>query len=189
MSGTAPPIEDHDVQILASLSPGLKDEYVRPEEDAWAGSPFAWILTRPSRQRGKIGEQLLAGWCAARDLNVLRSPNSDADRIIEGVRVEIKCSTRWKSGSYTFQQIRDQEYDYLICLGICPFDAHAWILRKDEIPFDKLKNQHGGGRGRDTWWMSFRPDNPPEYLRNQSGRLAWVHQRLSSLREADLQTA
>ncbi|TSC78798.1 MAG: hypothetical protein G01um101425_957 [Candidatus Peregrinibacteria bacterium Gr01-1014_25] len=173
---------DPDVQILASLSLGLKGEYIRPREDPWAGSPFAWILTRPSRQRGKIGEQLLAGWCAARDLNVLRSGNSDADRVIEGKRVEIKFSTLWQSGSYTFQQIRDQDYDYLICLGICPLDAHAWIFAKRAIPFGKLKHQHGGSRGRDTWWLTFKPDQPPVWLRKGGGRLADVHKILARFR-------
>lgn len=177
-------IVDHDVQMLAGISLGLKEEYLDPGEDIWAGSPFAWILSRrSSRQRGKIGEQLLAGWCAARNLNVLRSANSDADRIIEGKRVEIKFSTLWKNGTYCFQQIRDQQYDYLICLGLSPFDAHAWIMRKDQIPFPRLKHQHGGSRGRDTWWLKFRPENPPPWLRKFGGRLSDVFAALGRLRK------
>lgn len=174
-------INDKDVQILAGLSLGLRDEYIKPGKDDWAGSPFAWILTRPSRQRGKIGEQLIAGWCASRNLNVLRSPDSDADRIIEGRRVEIKFSTLWKSGSYTFQQIRDQYYEILICLGISPFDAHAWIFKKEKIPFDQLHHQHGGARGRDTWWLTFKPDRPPRWMKKQSGRLSEVYRVLAKI--------
>lgn len=175
-------IKDRDVKILASLSLGLKDEYVNPEKDVWADSPFAWILSRPSRQRGKIGEQLLAGWCASRDLNVIRSENSDSDRIIEGQRVEIKMSTLWGVGCYKFQQIRNQKYDYLICLGISPFNAHAWIMKKSEIPFSKLPHQHGGSKGKDTWWLSFNPGDPPGWLRKFGGRLSHVRKVLSSLR-------
>lgn len=174
-------IRDRDVQILAGLSIGLKNEYVSSGAQVWNGSPFEWILSRPSRQRGKIGEQLIAGWCAARDLNVLRSPDSDADRVIEGKRVEIKFSTLWNSGSYTFQQIRDQNYDYLICLGISPFDAHAWIFKKSGIPFSKLRHQHGGSRGRDTWWLIFRPQHPPIWMRKQSGKLREVYRMLRGL--------
>lgn len=149
----------------------------------WCNSPFAWLLGKPRRQREKLGKQLLAGWCAARDLNVLRSTDSDADRIIEGKRVEIKFSTLWESGSFTFQQIRDQKYDVLICLGICPFDAYAWILKKDEIPFSKLKHQHGGVKGRDTWWLTFKPALPPAWLTaSQDGRLSTVYKRLAALR-------
>src|SRR5688572_19211336 len=92
---------DKDIQVLAGLSAGLQKEYLA-RGNAWVGSPFEWILERASRQKGKIGEQLISGWCAARELNVVRSPDSDADRIIEGHRVEIKFSTQWGNGLYTF---------------------------------------------------------------------------------------
>lgn len=97
-------IRDPEVQLLASIAHGLYGEYTDVETDPWRESPFGWIKARPSRQRGKIGEQLLAGWCAARDLDVTKSPDSHADRIIEGKRVEIKFSTEWRSGVYKFQQ-------------------------------------------------------------------------------------
>lgn len=180
---TPHPISDDDAQILAGLAAGLQVEYESTDQDTWAGSPFAWISHRSSRQKGKIGEQLLAGWCAARELNVVRSPDHEADRIIEGHRVEIKCSMRWRNGSYTFQQIRDQDYEYLVCLGLSPFDAHAWIFRKAELPFRLLKHQHGGRAGRDTWWLSFPSDRPPEWIaRVQTGRLAHVYRVLAKLR-------
>ncbi|MDA8399734.1 MAG: hypothetical protein M0008_06755 [Actinomycetota bacterium] len=47
--------------------------------------------------------------------------------------MEIKVSTLWQSGVYKFQQIRDQEYDYLLYLGVPPFDAHAWLLPKSVL--------------------------------------------------------
>ena len=170
--------------MLAAISESLKREYVEQEESQWKDSPFAWILARrSSRQRGKIGEQLIAGWCAARDLNVLRSTNSDADRIIEGQRVEIKFSSLWSNGQYLFQQIRDQEYDYLLCLGISPFSSHAWIMKKSEIPFDRLKHQHGGSRGRDTWWLTVKPMVPPEWLGQFGGTLGDVLTTMKGFRK------
>lgn len=178
-----PEITDKEVKVLAGISESLKGEYINPEEDVWAGSPFAWILTRPSRQRGKIGEQLIAGWCAARDLNVLRSPNSDADRIIEGKRVEIKLSTLWASGHYKFQQIRDQAYDYLLCIGISPFAVHAWIMKKSEMPMELMPHQHGGSAGQDTRWMTVRPDNIPARLNEFGGTLSQVLGVLKGFRQ------
>lgn len=161
-------LKNVDVELIASIAAGLKGEY-QAGDIAWKNSPFEWIKKRPSRQVGKIGEQLVAGWCAAKGLNVTRSKNSDADRVIEGLRVEIKFSTLWAGGSYKFQQIRDQEYDVLLCIGVSPFDAHVWIMNKSDIPFDRLVHQHGGGRGRDTWWISVDPENPPAWLAKKRG--------------------
>src|SRR3989344_3974479 len=114
-------IKNKEIQLLGVISLGLRGDYEKTNAAHWANSPFEWILHRPSRQRGKIGEQLIAGWCAARGFDVIRSPDSDADRIIEGVRVEIKFSTEWENGQYVFQQLRNQNYRFLICIGISPF--------------------------------------------------------------------
>jgi len=82
------PIDDPEVKALALISLTLQADYAA-EELAWTGSPFAWIKTRPSRQIGAIGEKLVAGWLAAKGFNVIRSPDSGADRIVEDRRVEI----------------------------------------------------------------------------------------------------
>ncbi len=113
-------------------------DYVDPAKDPWIGSPFAWIRTRPSRQVGTIGEQLVAGWAAAKGLDVVRTGDSDADRVINGKRIEIKFSMLWTSGRYVFQQIRDQRYDYALLLAISPFTASCWVVPKSvlmERPF------------------------------------------------------
>ena len=107
-------IADREVQLLAALAEGLKTEYQTEEDLSWSRSPFGWIRKQSSRRKGAIGEKLVAGWCAARDINVLRSPDAEADRILEGVRTEIKFSTLWENQSYRFQQIRDQDYELLV---------------------------------------------------------------------------
>lgn len=168
-------ITDPDVKILAGIASSLEADYLADDE-SWRGSPFAWIRTRPSRQVGKIGEQLVAGWLAARDFNVQRSHDSDADRLIEGKRVEIKFSTLWKSGSYKFQQLRDQNYELAVCLGVSPFDAHCWVLPKAEIlrqwrETRNLQSQHGGANGTDTAWLTVDPRAVPSWLAECGGRL------------------
>lgn len=73
-------ITDPDVLALAAISATLQSEYAG-EELEWMGSPFAWIKSRPSRQIGTIGERLVAGWLAAKDFDVIRAPDSDADPV------------------------------------------------------------------------------------------------------------
>ena len=169
-------ITDSDVACLAAIAHSLHSDYP-DNDDRWQGSPFAWIKKRPSRQVGAIGEKLVSGFFAAKDFDVVRSPDSDADRIIDGIRVEIKLSTLWRNGIYKFQQIRDQNYEALICLGVSPFSAHCWTLRKSEVMeswgvADRFPHQHRGQRGQDTVWLSVNPANVPAWLRPYGGTLA-----------------
>lgn len=179
-------IEDPEVSLIAALADSLRKDYEEDEDSAWSSSPFGWIKTRPSRQVGTIGEKLVAGWAAAHDFNVVRSPDSDADRIIEGVRTEIKFSTLWRQGFYKFQQIRDQRYDLLICLGVSPHDAHSWVFRKEELvpkigKVECLANQHGGSAGTDTAWLSVDPSDPPTWVTAYGGSLGGALERLRAI--------
>lgn len=175
-------IPDPDVALLAMIATTLMNDYVKPEEDPWAGSPFAWIKSQRSRRVGAIGEQLVAGWCAAKGFDVTRTGDSDADRVINGKRVEIKFSTLWEKGQYVFQQIRDQRYDYVLLLGISPFSASCWVVPKsvimDDSPKPGLTFQHGGQAGRDTRWLRFLADAPPPWLASYGGTLAAAYERI-----------
>jgi hypothetical protein len=172
---------DPEFQVIASISALLRTQYIQEGAlDPWEGSPFAWIRTLRSRQIGKVGEQLVAGWCAAKGLDVVNSPDSEADRIIGGRRIEIKLSTLWASGIYKFQQIREQNYEYAICLGISPFDAHCWVIPKDLLRQFVIGHtpQHKGSAGTDTFWISVTPTNPPEWLVPTGGTLARAFEEL-----------
>lgn len=173
-------VSDPDVQILASLSATLAPDYAPSNDDPWIGSPFEWILRVPSRTKGAIGEALVAGWAAAKGFDVMRSRSSDADRIINGQRIEIKMSTLWKSGGFKFQQIRDQEYDFLLCIGLSPFDAQAWLIPKaclDELVIGYM-GQHTGASGTDTSWLGFQADAPFDWMAPYGDRLADISRLL-----------
>ncbi len=175
-------IIDEDVKLLASLSAAIAPDYAVAEDDPWVGSPFEWILRVPSRTKGAIGEALVAGWAAAKGFDVTRSHTSDADRIINGQRIEIKLSTLWKNGGFKFQQIRDQEYDFALCIGISPFDAHAWLLPKDILRQHVIGHmgQHTGSSGTDTSWIGFQIDQPYDWMKPYGERLGDVARLLDS---------
>lgn len=174
-------IVDPDVQLLADIAGTINSDF--PPNDEWEGSPFAWILEQPPATKGKIGEMLIAEWLKNQGLVVVRSADTEADRIVNDHRIEIKFSRKWKAtnmgrtpGIYKFQQLRDQRYDFAVCLGICPFDAHCWAIPKSEIlrrwkENDGITPQHGGKAGVDTAWLSFRVDSPPEWLAEWGGSL------------------
>jgi hypothetical protein len=90
-------ITDPEVQEPAAYAQMIRADYEEDGPDPWKDSPFGWIKQRPSRQVGAIGEKLVAAWCAANGFDVVKSPDSEADRIIQGRRVEIKFSTLWKN--------------------------------------------------------------------------------------------
>lgn len=169
-------ITDPEVQTLASFAASIAPDYARREDDPWIGSPFQWILSVPSRTKGAIGEALVAGWSAAKGFDVVRSRNSEADRIINGHRIEIKFSTLWQNGGYKFQQIRNQDYDYLFCLGVSPFDAHAWLLPKQILRTYVIGHmgQHTGATGSDTAWLGFEPESAFPWMAPFGSRLSDV---------------
>lgn len=171
-----PSISDPEVLALAAIAAALEPDYATPMDDPWSGSPFKWIKAQPSRTVGAIGESLVAGWSAAKGFDVVRSPNSQADRVIQGHRIEIKFSTLWKNGGYKFQQIRNQEYDFLFCLGVSPFDAHAWFIPKDVLLTRVIGHmgQHTGAAGADTAWLGFDVGHEYEWMKPYGGRLSDV---------------
>lgn len=178
-------INDSEVLLLASIATTMQLDYV-DADDIWVGSPFAWIKTRPSRQIGAIGERIISGWLAAKGFNVLRSPDTEADRIIEKERVEIKFSTLWKNGTYTFQQIRNQNYKFVICLGISPFNAHCWVIDKNILmeqwgKTGGIQPQHGGRVGTDTAWFSVIPSFEQTWLQLCGGSLYKAVEKISEL--------
>jgi len=175
-------INDPDVQILAGLSTAIAPDYAPEADNPWLGSPFQWILSVPSRTKGAIGENLIAGWCAAKGFDVIRPRNSEADRIINGHRIEIKFSTLWKKGNFKFQQIRDQDYDYVFCIGLSPFDVQAWLLPKSVLHEYVIGHmgQHTGVSGSDTAWLGFKAPRPYTWMAPYGDRLADVARLLES---------
>lgn len=162
-----------EFKLLATASTYLRQDFEEGYK-LWADSPFEWILHLPAGSKGKLGKQLVYQWCALKGLAVDRCSDSEADMLINGHRVEVKFSTLWKSGVYKFQQIRDQNYEYSVCLGISPFEAHCWVLSKAILKRFVIGHlgQHTGSEGKETAWITVDPKIPPEWITQFGGPLA-----------------
>ena len=153
-------------EILEAISEDMSRRYFEERSQAWADSPFQWLRILSSRTRGKAGKEMVEKLFRQQEIPIVKSPGSDSDLLVAGKRVGIKFSTLWQGGIYCFEQIRDQDYEILVCLGLSPHSAHAWIAKKSEIVWGDMRNQHGGAEGRDTWWIQFEPPHCPH---------GWMH--------------
>jgi len=177
------PSKNPDFDLLATAANFIKKDF-NVDYEAWEGSPFSWILMLPAASKGKLGKLLIYQWCALKGLSVDRSPDPEADMLINGHRVEVKFSTLWKSGVYKFQQIRDQNFEYAVCLGISPFEAHCWVISKAILKKFVIGHmgQHTGSGGKETSWIPVNPKSPPEWLNISGGTLDEAYKVLKSLR-------
>ena len=171
-----------EFELLASAANFIRPEFEK-DKSPWAGSPFEWVLSLPSASKGKLGKRLVYQWCALKGLSIDSSPDSQADMMINGHRVEIKFSTLWEANIYKFQQIRDQNYEYAVCLGISPFEAHCWVISKKILKQYVIGHmgQHTGSTGQETAWFAVNPQSPPSWILPCGGTLEQAYKVLKSL--------
>lgn len=139
-------------------------------EDPWAGSPFEWMMRLPSRSRGRAGELIVESWLEGLGFDVRLPVNTGHDRLVSLRKVEIKFSTLWASGDYVFQQLRDQDYELILLLGVSPSIAHCWLAPKS-VAYGHAVPQHGGAAGRDTRWLRLPASAPPSWMAEYGGDL------------------
>lgn len=172
-----------DLAEFTTISGQVQQDYMPTgAADPWEASPFAWIRRESSRVRGAIGEKLVQAWALHQGLRVERAFDSGHDCLISGLKVEVKFSTLWKSGGFTFQQIRDQSYEVAALLGIEPTTVHLWFVPKP-ILWEQVKDrgQHTGADASDTKWLSFPAGAPPAWLGQYGGRLPAARAALERL--------
>lgn len=136
----------------------------------WIGSPFEWLMILPSRSRGAAGEAIASSWLTIADFQVAKPSNTGHDRLVNGHKIEVKLSTLWKGGNFVWQQIRDQDYEYALLLGLSPESAAAWFVPK-QVAHDKSVPQHGGSAGTDTRWLTVKAGETPGWMAEWGGSL------------------
>lgn len=171
-----------DFDLLSTAANYVRHEFDQ-ERVSWEDSPFYWIHSLPSGTKGKLATDLIRQWCALKGLSINKSPDSEADLLINRHRIEVKFSTLWKSGRYRFQQIRDQNYEFLICLGISPQNAHCWVI--DKLTLKKYvighMGQHTGKTGKETSWLEINPESPHDWLLSFGGSLSEAYEIIKKI--------
>lgn len=152
----------------------VEAENPAPSLEAWADSPYLFYKQQNSRTKGAIGEAIVENWLAGEGFTVTRAENAEHDRIVNGHKIEVKTSTPWEQGAeagqFSFSQIRDQDYEYAVLLGLTPDSQVCWIIPKDVVRA-MSKPQHGGSAGSDTRWLQFPYDTPPAGLAVYGGTM------------------
>lgn len=153
-----------------------------PAVNQWSGSVFERIHNlRSPKKKGAFGENFFEQYCVRLGMNVDRpprlpngKPDVAADRIVNGHRVEVKLSTLADNGTFTFLQIRDDDYDYLFFLGIAPNVIQTWLIPKP-VAMEHMAEGHGQHGGKnETLTRMLKVNGPdkalkPEWLNGWGG--------------------
>lgn len=91
-------------------------------EDIWRDSPLIGYQMLGNTNRGAIGEEFIRRFLALNDIEVENGGRvSPTDLRVGRVRFEVKTVSLGANGTFQFNHVRmDRDYDYLLCLGICP---------------------------------------------------------------------
>lgn len=131
------------------------------KQSIWEGSKFQSFRNIPSpKSKGAQGERMVQQVMEALGHRVERPTSSEHDRIIDGWKTEIKVSTTWNEtlDNWTWQQIREQDYDRIIFVGINPNDVSIWWATKEDLRQfvlgrDEMRQHAGKDGGQELYWI------------------------------------
>ena len=108
-------------------------------KDIWQDSPLIGYRLLGNTNRGEIGEEFVRRYLAAAGMDVGNGNRaSKTDLSIGGRRFEIKTASLGANGTFQFNHVRmDRQYEFLLCLGICPASVVFNVWRKGEVAENK----------------------------------------------------
>ena len=172
----------HDLDFFNARAAAYSAEY--PATREWRQSPFGWMLTLAPGTRGALARRMVEEWASSLNLPAYQeTEHGQRYVVVNSRRIQVKLSTLWQSGEYRFQQIRDQSYDYLLCLGLSPDDIHAWLIPKVEL-LSHLRGtagQHTGAAADETFWIATAPSGGAPWLSEYGNQLSDVRGALQQL--------
>ncbi len=117
------------VELLAEI---IKEH---APKDIWQGSPLIAYRLLQNTNRGEIGEEFIRRYLRKAGIDVGNGGRtSQTDMTIAGRRFEVKTASLGANGTFQFNHVRlDRDYEWLLCLGICPFKIVFNMWRKGYV--------------------------------------------------------
>lgn len=126
------------------------------KKDPYRDSKFKDLVHLSSSAKGAKIEYLVEDLLKRNGIEVKPAKNTQHDRVIAGRHAEIKGSSLWKDGKFTWQQIRPKEKDWdcVYFVAIYPDRIDVFFdSRKNVLAYPNLRPQHNGKAGKDTMWL------------------------------------
>ena len=104
-------------------------------ENIWHDSPLAGYRLLGNTNRGEIGEEFVRRYLRERSIDVGNgNRTSEVDFTVGQLGFEVKTASLGVNGTFQFNHVRlDRNYDYLLCLGICPQQIVFNMWRKGAV--------------------------------------------------------
>jgi hypothetical protein len=129
-------------------------------------SPFAWMIPLPPVSKGRAGQIMVAELMQANGYSVTKAKGiAQSLAVTKGV-VKVKVCLEWDTGAFVFEQIEDDNYDFLAMLGLRHHDAFFWLCSKP-VALTNSAAQHK----RPSRWVVFQPTAPPAWLAPHGGHI------------------
>lgn len=105
-------------------------------EDIWQDSPIIGYRLLGNTNRGEVGEKFVIRYLAHFGIIVESGKNrtSETDVKIGSVTFEVKTASIGANGTFQYNHVRlDRNYNYLLCVGLCPQKVVYSLWRKGEV--------------------------------------------------------
>jgi hypothetical protein len=157
-------------QTIQKITNSLMAEY--PATKEWDDSPFNWIRGLPPASKGAIGRYIGSGLLQAYGFTV------SAYRYelrVNGQEILARVAMKWEGNIIKFQNVRDVKFNHVLCIGLYPSKAYAWLIQKNEIWLNgKVRTGRSGvtsqHKGADAW-MHIDPANVQSWLKPYGGTI------------------
>lgn len=105
-------------------------------EDIWQGSPILAYRLLGNTNRGEVGEKFIIRYLSEFGIDAISGANrtSKTDIQIGEVKFEVKTASLGANGTFQYNHVRlDRNYNFLLCVGLCPQTVVYSLWRKGEV--------------------------------------------------------